>query len=93
MSLEMKIEFKISDASFKINGNIKEEQWYNIIENFLYRQTGQGVDNSERIEKDVYHFKLKWNSQYDNIYCQFDGGNLGFRDGILSYILSKLEVK
>lgn len=54
--LELKIEFKIEDASFKIEGNIKKDQWNNIIENFLYRQIGKGIDKNKAIERDIYHF-------------------------------------
>lgn len=89
--LEMKIEFVFKDGSFKIDGNVKKEQWSNIIENFLYKQVGQGIDTKKAIEREVYHFTLRWYPSNDNIVCLHDTGNLGLRDGILRSILQRLE--
>jgi len=91
MYLGMIIEFTKKDGNFKIDTNIKnDEQLANIIENFLYRQIGKGIDERKVIEKDIYHFVIKWYPENDNIIVLHDTGNLGLRDGILKYILSRL---
>src|SRR5687767_11064033 len=89
----LSIEFRLpkgQHSQFTISGDIKPEAYEEIISSFLQTQIGSGVDKREAIERDAYHITLRWYPEDDRIEAISDTGNLGLRDGILIFVLSKL---
>ncbi len=89
--LEMIITFNIKEASFNIEGNVREEHQGDLITEFLRTQLGKGIDNSKANIKDSYHIYIKWFPDGDIFKIQSDTINKGVRDGILMKIVSLLN--
>ena len=88
--LTMQIEYDIRDRSFKINGDVKESAYEELISEFLRGQIGAGADYLEPNIKDVYNITLQWHPNNDQFRISGNTGNKGLRDGILMDILSQL---
>jgi hypothetical protein len=87
--LTMTIDYK-ANGLFKISGNVKEDQQIEVLETFLKRQAGAGVDIRRPDYKDNYQISLKLNLENNKIEATCNTGNYEFRDGILRIILKKL---
>ena len=79
------------NGKFEIDGNINKKGQSSIIRAFLRGQTGKGKDPNPINQQDTYHISLRWFPEDDSIIAKYDTGNKGLRDGILIYVLSKLE--
>jgi len=86
--LTINVEYDTRTREAKITGTVKPELRQEMLCDFLRSQTGQGVDNREPEEHDVYHVHITWNSDGDVFESRSNTGRLGLRDGILSYVVA-----
>lgn len=90
--LTIKITFPINEPEkFKIESDIKQEHWGEIISEFIRSQMGTGKDNTPAEERDVYNITIQIDLSDDTFYCKHDCGNKGLREGILMDILGRLS--
>lgn len=93
--LTLTVDFTIGEGaeedSFELGGTIKEEAAPEIISNWLRSQMGEGPDTSEPVRRKTYRVEIDWNPRGDVFTCRSNCGNKGLRDGLLLYVLKKLE--
>ena len=84
--LLLRIRFNVLEDRFKVESNIKKEQWGGIVENVVSSHIGEGVDNSKATERDVYLIDIDY-SMDDTFTVSSDTGNKGLTTGILARFL------
>ncbi|MFC1721117.1 hypothetical protein ACFLY0_00350 [Patescibacteria group bacterium] len=79
-----------------IKTNAKKEALEEILEAWLYCQTGQGADESEPDERDVYNIQIQLDLSDDSFATSSDTGNKGLTVGLVIDVfrrLSEVEVR
>lgn len=91
--LTLDIIFYMQENRYETKSDMTLEGQINLLEWFLMDQSGAGGDGREAIDRKVYRITLKWNPDHDQITCDYNTGNKGLREGILTSVLKKLDVE
>jgi len=77
------LKYDIEGDRFEVSGNLNLEGQKTVVDAFLTEQIGAGVDTSPAAKMDVYHIRLQWYPENDDIRVSDNTENKGLRDGIL----------
>jgi hypothetical protein len=98
--LRMVINYNVASGKFEVDSNMNLEGQIEMVDSFIRCQIGEGKDESEREERDVYTIRLQllpegvdWcgERKYESIGCTHDIGNESLREGILLKLLGELN--
>ena len=93
LTIDLTIGEGAEEDTFELGGTIKPEAAPEIISNWLRSQMGEGPDGSKPNDLKTYHVEIDWDPAGDVFTIRSNCGNKGLRDGLLIYVLKKLNGK